>query len=57
MTMRERANLYCTECGSADGLTNDYERHTTANFLLAGGDWPGKRNKLESDIVRDRYKD
>lgn len=55
-TFEEREALYCTECGSADGLSNDYSTPHGLGFQLSGDNWPGKMGRLEANIVRDRLR-
>ena len=52
LTMKERAEAFCTECGCADSLTNDYSRQTTSHFQLKG-QWPGKLHTLENKLLKD----
>ncbi len=52
MTMIERENAFCRECGGADSLENDYSRPHGANFQLKGH-WPGKDLSLETKLLKD----
>ena len=53
LTMREREDAFCTECGCADSLENDYSRPHGANFQLKGNNWPGKNLSLETKLLKD----
>ena len=56
-TMAEREEMRCPSGACGGELQNDYSRMNTSNFQLTGLGWPGKVNKMENDILRDRHKD